>query len=159
MSKRYIHWCLSHSPNPYLARNPDMCPDWESYRQAFGSRAHTQSTDPQQPGRSRFFSKHINFGGGENLSSNYCFFFQSFGVRIWYTSNISSSSEKLLFNMQFSRYPNSVLRCANIIIPLSSQQRHPYAGPIHPQSEQEEVAGVVWEFHGIWTSCISTRFL
>ena len=33
-----------------LARNPGMCPDWESNHQPFDSQAGTQSTKPHQPG-------------------------------------------------------------------------------------------------------------
>ena len=33
-----------------LARNPGMCPDWESNWWPFGSQAHTQSTELYQPG-------------------------------------------------------------------------------------------------------------
>ena len=33
-----------------LACNPDMCPDWESNQQPFGSQAHAQSTELHQPG-------------------------------------------------------------------------------------------------------------
>ena len=32
-----------------LARNPGMCPDWESNGRPFGSQAGTQSTEPHQP--------------------------------------------------------------------------------------------------------------
>ena len=32
------------------AHNAGMCPDWESNQQPFGSEAHTQSTELQQPG-------------------------------------------------------------------------------------------------------------
>ena len=52
------HQCVvvSHAP-PIgdLARNPGMCPDWESNRQAFGSQSSTQSTEPHQPGLSLFY--------------------------------------------------------------------------------------------------------
>ena len=34
-----------------LAQNPDMCPDWESNQQPFGSQASAQSTEPHQPGQ------------------------------------------------------------------------------------------------------------
>ena len=37
-------------PTGDLARNPGMCPDWESNWQPFGSQAHTQSTELHQPG-------------------------------------------------------------------------------------------------------------
>ena len=33
-----------------LARNPGMCPHWESNWRPFGSQANTQSTEPHQPG-------------------------------------------------------------------------------------------------------------
>ena len=42
--------CLLHSPLGDLARNPGMCPDWESNQRPFGSQAHTQSTELHQPG-------------------------------------------------------------------------------------------------------------
>ena len=38
------------SPTGDLARNPDMCPDWEFNQRPFGSQAGTQSTEPHQPG-------------------------------------------------------------------------------------------------------------
>ena len=47
------HQCVvaSHAPpTGVLAHKPDMCPDWESNRQPFGSQAHPQSTEPHQPG-------------------------------------------------------------------------------------------------------------
>ena len=47
------HQCVlaSHTPpNGVLARNPGMCPDWESDQQPFGSQAGSQSTEPHQPG-------------------------------------------------------------------------------------------------------------
>ena len=38
------------SPTGDLARNPGMCPDWESNWRPFGSQASIQSTEPHQPG-------------------------------------------------------------------------------------------------------------
>ena len=38
------------TPTEDLVHNPDMCPDWESNQQRFGSPASTQSTEPHQPG-------------------------------------------------------------------------------------------------------------
>ena len=44
--------CLSHSPQTgELARNPGMCPDWESNQQPCSSQAGAQSTEPHQPGQ------------------------------------------------------------------------------------------------------------
>ena len=43
-------------PTGYLARNPGMCPDWESNLQPFGLQADAQSTEPQQPGPNGFIS-------------------------------------------------------------------------------------------------------
>ena len=46
------HQCAvaSHVPPAGdLARNPGMCPDWESNWRPFGSQAGTQSTEPHQP--------------------------------------------------------------------------------------------------------------
>ena len=41
----------SHAPaTGELARNPGVCPDWESNRGPFGSQASNQSTEPHQPG-------------------------------------------------------------------------------------------------------------
>ena len=37
-------------PTQDLARNPGMCPDWESNQLPFGSQATAQSTEPFQPG-------------------------------------------------------------------------------------------------------------
>ena len=47
------HQCVVASRTPPtgdLACNPDMCPDWESNQQPFGSQAHAQSIEPHQPG-------------------------------------------------------------------------------------------------------------
>ena len=47
------HQCVAAShmlPTGDLARNPGMCPDWESNQQPFGSQASVQSTEPHQPG-------------------------------------------------------------------------------------------------------------
>ena len=41
---------INQLPLADLARNPGMCPDWESNQRPFGFQADTQSTDPQQPG-------------------------------------------------------------------------------------------------------------
>ena len=38
------------SPIGDLARNPGMCPDWESNLRPFGSQTSTQSTEPHQCG-------------------------------------------------------------------------------------------------------------
>ena len=48
------HQCVVAScvpPTGDLACNPGMCPDWELNWRPFGSRAHTQSTEPHQPGQ------------------------------------------------------------------------------------------------------------
>ena len=48
------HPCVvaSHMPpTGDLARNPGMCPDWESNWWPFSSQAGTQSTEAQQPGQ------------------------------------------------------------------------------------------------------------
>ena len=37
-------------PNGHLARNPGMCPDWESNQRPFGLQADTQSIELHQPG-------------------------------------------------------------------------------------------------------------
>ena len=37
-------------PTEALARNPGMCPDWESNWQPFGLQAGAQSSEPHQPG-------------------------------------------------------------------------------------------------------------
>ena len=47
------HQCVVASrvpPSGDLACNPGVCPDQESNQQPPGSQAHTQSTEPQQPG-------------------------------------------------------------------------------------------------------------
>ena len=41
---------LTCPPTGDLARNPGVCPDWESNRRPFGSQARTQSTELHQPG-------------------------------------------------------------------------------------------------------------
>ena len=62
-------FCFSHAPPPQphwgpdRARNPGMCPDWESNRRPFGSPAGAQSTEPHQPGLS--FSFEGKRGRGE----------------------------------------------------------------------------------------------
>ena len=38
-------------PTGDLARNPDMCPEWEWNRPSFDSKVHTQSTQSHQPGQ------------------------------------------------------------------------------------------------------------
>ena len=43
------------SPTGDLARNPGMCPDWDSNQQPFGSQACAQSTELHQPGLSFVF--------------------------------------------------------------------------------------------------------
>ena len=48
------HQCVvaTHTPpTGDQACNPDMCPDYESNQQPFGSQAGIQSTEPQQPGQ------------------------------------------------------------------------------------------------------------
>ena len=42
-------------PTGDLARNPGMCPDWESNWRPSGSQASTQSTEPHQPGKGSVF--------------------------------------------------------------------------------------------------------
>ena len=47
------HQCVVASSSPPagdLARNPGMCPNWESNLQPFHSQAGAQSTDPHWPG-------------------------------------------------------------------------------------------------------------
>ena len=47
------HWLVA-SPTPPSgdpARNPGMCPNWESNWRPYGSQAGTQSIEPHQPGR------------------------------------------------------------------------------------------------------------
>ena len=56
--------------NGDLARNPGMCPDWESNQQPFGSQASAKSTEPYQPGLNLtlFFSYKANYLGLYSLS-------------------------------------------------------------------------------------------
>ena len=42
---------LTHPRTGDLARNPGMCPDWESNLRPFGSQAGAQSTEPHHPGQ------------------------------------------------------------------------------------------------------------
>ena len=42
--------CLSRTPTGDLAHNLGVFPDWESNQRPFDSQAHTQSTEPHQPG-------------------------------------------------------------------------------------------------------------
>ena len=39
------------------ARNPGLCPDWESNQRPFSSQVSTQSTEPHQPGRKNTYLK------------------------------------------------------------------------------------------------------
>ena len=43
-------WLPLVLPTGDQARNPSMCPEWESNQRPFGLQAHTQSTEPQQRG-------------------------------------------------------------------------------------------------------------
>ena len=47
-------------PTGDLARNPGMCPDWESNQRPFGLQAGTQSTEPHQQGLSFSFLCYCN---------------------------------------------------------------------------------------------------
>ena len=50
--EKYQCVVASHaSPNRDLARNPGMCPDWESNQRPFCLQAGTQSTEPHQLGQ------------------------------------------------------------------------------------------------------------
>ena len=47
------HQCVVAScalPTGDLARNPGMCPDWESNQRPFGLQANIQSSEPHHPG-------------------------------------------------------------------------------------------------------------
>ena len=57
---------LYRRPSP---RNPDMCHDWESNRQPFGSQASTQSTEPHQPGLFHCFLERKGEGGERETST------------------------------------------------------------------------------------------
>ena len=49
--KKHHRVVASHMPpTGDLARNPGMCPDWESNQQPFGSQACAQSTELHHPG-------------------------------------------------------------------------------------------------------------
>ena len=51
--QRKKHQCVDASPVPPtgdLARNPGICPDWESNQQPFGLQDTTQPIKPHQPG-------------------------------------------------------------------------------------------------------------
>ena len=41
---------INQLPLADLARNPGMCPDWESNQHPFSSQAGAQSTEPHKPG-------------------------------------------------------------------------------------------------------------
>ena len=50
--EKHQYVVASHiAPAGDLARNPGMCPDWESNERPFGSQASAQSTEPHQPGQ------------------------------------------------------------------------------------------------------------
>ena len=46
-------------PTGDLARNPGMCPDWDSNQQPFSSQSSTQSAKPYQPGPLLFLTSLI----------------------------------------------------------------------------------------------------
>ena len=49
--KKHQHVVASQvPPTRDLARNPGMCPDWESNRTPFGLQSCAQSTEPHQTG-------------------------------------------------------------------------------------------------------------
>ena len=55
----HVQLVASHTPpTGDLARNPDMCPEWELNLLPFGSQASTQSTEPHQPGHN--IGNHFN---------------------------------------------------------------------------------------------------
>ena len=59
--EKYQSVFASHTPpTGDLARNPGMCPDWESNQQPFGSQASPQSTEPHQPGHILGFNNNFN---------------------------------------------------------------------------------------------------
>ena len=47
-------------PVGYLARNPDMCPDWESNWGPFGWQEDIQPTEPHQSGLPSLLVRYIN---------------------------------------------------------------------------------------------------
>ena len=56
------HQCVAASrapPTGDLARNPGMCPDWESNQRPFGVQVGTQSTEPRQPGLFLYFFMYL----------------------------------------------------------------------------------------------------
>ena len=53
--ERNINVCLPLMHKRDLARNPGMCPDWESNQRPFGLRTSTQSTEPHHPGLNNEF--------------------------------------------------------------------------------------------------------
>ena len=56
------------APTGDLARNPDVCPDWELNQQPFASQVGTQSTEPHQPGPNAFLK--VYFGNTYFLKSS-----------------------------------------------------------------------------------------
>ena len=53
------HQCVVASRVPStgdMARNPGMCPDWESNQRPFALQCGAQSTEPHQPGLHSIFS-------------------------------------------------------------------------------------------------------
>ena len=60
MGEKYQCVFVSHAPpTGHLACNPGICPDWESNQRPFGAQAHTQSTEPHQPGLEFSFFKFL----------------------------------------------------------------------------------------------------
>ena len=56
--EREKHQCVVASCAPFTgvsARNPGMCPDWDSKQHPCGSQAGAQSTEPQKPGQNAKF--------------------------------------------------------------------------------------------------------
>ena len=95
------HQCVVASHTPTTgdpARNPGMCPDWESNQQLFGSQAGAQSTEPLQPGLSYLnilfmsslwylFHFYENIVSCQYFLSVYNLSFQSFN-RVFYRTEI-----------------------------------------------------------------------
>ena len=56
-------------PTGDLARNPGICPDWESNQRPFGPQAGAQSTEPHQAGLGPFLTE-LKVGAGCGTQAN-----------------------------------------------------------------------------------------
>ena len=66
-----------------VARNPGMCPDWESNPWPFGSQVGTQSTEPHQPGLIYSFNLNISSEMSYGVPECDIVMLQNYMLMIW----------------------------------------------------------------------------